>query len=380
MNPSQIQRKLRDMEEMASSPSAARLSVDLSALTQNHAEVVRRAAPAGVAPVVKADAYGLGVEPIAQKLAVKGADSFFVARMEEGVALRPIVPNARIFVFDGLLRGAAQTYVAHNLIPVLNSVEEIAEYSAHARENRSLLDAAIQIDTGINRLGLSHEDVSALSAAPSSTLNGLNLALIMSHLACADEPVHKLNRTQLERFRASLAALPPAPASLAATAGIELGADFLFDMVRPGLGLYGGNPNPNNSNPYACVATLSAKVIQIREIEIGETVGYGASFTATKPSRLAIIALGYADGLIRAMGPHGQAAIDGIRVPYAGRISMDLTVLDVTEIAADKCARGTEVELLGRAISLEEFALAAGTNSHEVLTSLSKRVSHEYVE
>jgi alanine racemase len=150
-------------------------------------------------------------------------------------------------------------------------------------------------------------------------------------------------------------------------------------MVRPGLGLYGGNPNPNNSNPYACVATLSAKVIQIREIEIGETVGYGASFTATKPSRLAIIALGYADGLIRAMGPHGQAAIDGIRVPYAGRISMDLTVLDVTEIAADRCARGTEVELLGRTISLEGFALAAGTNSHEVLTSLSKRVSHAYV-
>lgn len=367
------------MEETPASPASARLSVDLSALEQNHAELVRRAAPARVAPVVKADGYGLGLAPIAQKLAEQGADSFFVARIEEGMALRPIVPNARIFVFDGFSPGMAPSYVGHNLIPVLNTMEEIAEYSSHAREERKLLDAAIQIDTGMNRLGLSQGDVSALNAVSNSALKGLNLVLIMSHLACADTPAHPLNRKQLERFRAGLAALPPAQASLAATAGIELGGDYRFDMVRPGLGLYGGNPNPNISNPYRAVATLSAKVLQIRDIGIGESVGYGATFTAAKPSRLAIIASGYADGLIRAMGPHGHAAIDGIRAPYAGRISMDLSVLDVSDIAEDKCIRGTEVELLGSTISLEEFALAAGTNSHEVLTSLSKRAARAYM-
>ena len=378
MNPSQIQPKLSDMEETPAPPVAARLSVNLAALGANYAEAGRRASPASVAPVVKADGYGLGMVQIAQKLAAKGADSFFVARLDEAIALRPIVPNAHIFVFDGLMPGAAPSYVAHALIPVLNSVEEIVEYSAHARSARAVLDAAIQIDTGINRSGLSGEDVSEIAANPAGTFEGLNLALIMSHLACADKPGHPLNLQQLKRFRAALSVLPSAPTSLAATAGIELGADFLFDMVRPGLGLYGGNPNPDNSNPYSTVATLSAKVLQLRQINKGDSVGYGAIFTAAKPSMLAVVPLGYADGLIRAMGPKGHGAINGKRAPFAGRISMDLVVLDVTDIAGESCRRGTEVEFVGKTISLEECALASGTINHEVLTSLSWRAAREY--
>jgi alanine racemase len=271
------------------------------------------------------------------------------------------------------------------LIPVLNTLEEIAEYAAHAAENRSTPDAALQIDTGINRSGLSNDDVAAIAANPRGALAGLNLVLIMSHLACADEPSHALNRKQLERFRAALGVLPPAPASLAATAGIELGREFLFDIVRPGLGLYGGNPykaqdRAGRTNPYSTVATLSADVLQIRNIEKGESVGYGATFSARKPGRLAVVPLGYADGLIRAMGAKGTAAVAGIRVPFAGRISMDLATLDVTALPGDRCKRGTEVEFLGKTILLEEFALAAGTNSHEVLTSLKPRAACTYVE
>jgi len=385
MNPTQIQPKLSDMEQKPAPALGARLSVDLAALGDNYAELTRRAAPAAIAPVVKADAYGLGMAPVAQKLAALGADSFFVARLEEGIALRPILPNARIFVFDGLIPGAASSYAAHGLIPVLNTLEELSEYAAHAAKNRGMLDAAIQIDTGINRSGLSNDDVAAIAANPRAALAGLNLVLIMSHLACADDPSHALNRKQLERFRVALDVLPRAPASLAATAGIELGAEFLFDIVRPGLGLYGGNPHKvqdrsGRIKPYSPVVTLSADVLQIRHIEKGETVGYGANFRAEKPSRLAVVPLGYADGLIRAMGAKGYAAIGGIRVPFAGRISMDLATLDVSALPGDKCRRGTEVEFLGKTILLEEFALAAGTNSHEVLTSLSPRAACTYVE
>ncbi|MEE8438772.1 MAG: alanine racemase [Micropepsaceae bacterium] len=385
MNLTQIQANIGHMQDNSAPISGARLSVDLAALGANYGEVVRRSSPAAVAPVVKADAYGLGMAPIAQKLAVMGAESFFVARMEEGIALRPIVPNTRIFVFHGLTPGTASSYVAHGLIPVLNTAEEIAEYSAHARGSRNILDAAIQIDTGMNRSGLSSEDVSALAANPASALEGLNLVLIMSHLACADEPAHALNRKQLERFRASLEALPPTPASLAATAGIELGKEFLFEIVRPGIGLYGGDPitarsEADGSNPYSTVATLTANVLHTRHIEEGETVGYGATFRAAKPSVVAVVPLGYADGLIRAMGAAGHAAINGIRVPFAGRISMDLVALEITALDEDKCKSGTEVEFLGRTISLKEVAQAAGTIGHEVLTSLSPRVARVYAE
>jgi alanine racemase len=360
--------------------SLAHLTVRLGAVGANYRQVLRRAASASAAPVVKANGYSMGLGPIAHALANAGADSFFVARLEEGIEARALLPNARIFVFDGVAPGTAAALHSYRLTPVLNSLEEIAEWSARAKEERTDLDAALQIDTGINRSGLSHAELSQLASRIRESLVGINLVLILSHLACADEPGRDMNWVQLARFRAALAALPPAPASLAASAGIELGRDFHFDVVRPGLAIYGGNPVLTRPNPYHPVATLTGRVLQIRHIDEGETVGYGATFTAARPSRLAIVGSGYADGLIRASGLRGRAAIAGVRVPFAGRLSMDLLALDATDVPLAALERGTEVEFMGDVVALEEVAEAAGTITHEVLTSISPRARRIYLD
>lgn len=354
------------------------LTVRLGTLAANHRQVRRRAAGAMVAPVVKADAYRMGMAEVVKALAAEGTSSFFVARVEEGMALRALLPEARIFVFDGVVGGTAPALISHRLTPVLNAAEEIAEWSEAAAARKTILDAAIQVDTGMNRSGLSRSELADLSAHAARALAGINLNLIMSHLACAEDPEHPQNRRQLERFRAALAALPPAPASLSASAGIELGQEYHFDLVRPGMSLYGGKPIPSRPNPYHLVAVLTSQVLQLRKLDSGESVGYGATFTARRPTTLAIVALGYADGLIRATGAKGRAAIGGVLVPYAGRISMDLLALDVTDVPIHAIHRGAMVEFLGDRISLEDAAHAAGTNTHEVLTAISPRARRVY--
>jgi alanine racemase len=359
--------------------SPARLTVRLGAIESNYREVCRRAAPARVAPVVKADAYSLGMVPVAHALHAAGAEAFFVARADEGIALRMELPQVRIFVLDGVAPGTGPALYTHRLTPVLNSVDEIAEWSALARKEKRLLDAALQIDTGMNRSGLAHADLPDAQKRLAQSPSRIGLVLIMSHLACADEPDHRMNRIQLERFRAALASLPPAPASLAASAGIELGRDYLFDWVRPGLGICGGNPVPSMTNPYRTAAVLTARILQVRAVEKGETVGYAAHFVAKRKSVLAIVALGYADGFLRANGGHGHAAIAGVRVPFAGRISMDLAALDATDVPREKLARGADVEFIGDTVPLEEVAKAAGTITHEVLTAIAPRARRVYV-
>lgn len=359
---------------------AAQLTVRLGALRANYRAVESRVAGVTVAPVVKADAYSLGVGPVARALTEAGADIFFVARLEEGIALRLLNRSARIVVLDGVMPGTAPALAAHALTPTLNSLDELSEWSAFARGRKERLSAILHVDTGMNRSGLSGEDVSVLSARARELLTGIELVLIMSHLACADEPEHPLNRTQLERFRSCLARLPPAAASLAASAGIELGRDYAFDMVRPGIALYGGNPVPARPNPYQPVVRLTSRVLQVRQVGKGVTVGYGAAFTTARPSSIALVAAGYADGLIRASSATGFAAIAGHRAPFAGRVSMDLAVLDVTDLPPGLVARGAEVEFLGDAVSLSDAASAAGTIAHEVLTSITPRARRIYVD
>lgn len=354
--------------------------VRLGALKENYREAQRRAGAAMVAPVVKADAYGLGLLPISRALNDAGADTFFVARIEEGVNLRKALPRTRIFVLDGLMPGTAPAYRAHNMTPMLNSLDEIAEWSAVASAENSTFDAAVQVDTGMNRSGLTRDETSKLAAGAKQRLTGIKLALVMSHLACSDDPASAMNRVQLERFRAILATLPPAPASLAASGGISLGRDYVFDMVRPGIALYGGNPQPAVPNPYRVVASLMGRVLQIRDVDRGETVGYGATFTAGRPMKLATVALGYADGVARALGTSGAGALGGVRMPFAGRISMDLAVLDASAVPDGACKRGAEVEFFGDTISLEEAANAAGTINYEILTGIAPRVPRIYVE
>jgi alanine racemase len=364
---------------MTRSPyEAAGLRVRPDAVAANFRECARLAGPAAVGAAVKADAYGLGMAPIAKALAGAGCDSFFVARIEEGIALRPILPEARIFVLDGVRAETVSALIAHGLTPVLNSLEEIAVWAAAARQRKTRLDAAIHLDTGMNRLGMAKEEVSTLAAEARNRLAGIRPVLIMSHLACADEPEHKMNAAQLARFRTALAMLPPAPASLAATAGILLGRDYAFDMVRPGIGLYGGDPRAGTENPFAVAAVFEGRILQRRRIDKGQSVGYGATYLSERPGHLATVAVGYADGLMRAIGNRGEGAIGGTRVPVVGRVSMDLVTVDVTPVPEALSAPGGWVEFFGDTIPLETLARASGTAIYEILTSVGARVPRHY--
>jgi alanine racemase len=363
--------------ESASPPAS--LTVRLGAIASNYRTFERLAGPASVAGVVKADAYGLGMAPAARTLRGLGCDTFFVARLVEGIALRPLVPDARIFVLDGVQDSTVPALLAHRLTPVLNSLAEISAWSAAAREQHTKFDAVIHVDTGMNRLGLPAAELGTLSAEAEKRLRGLQLVLIMSHLACADDAGARMNAVQLDRFQTALAMLPAAPASLASSGGVLLGKDYIFDMVRPGIGLYGGNPHAAKRNPFAAVAVLSGRILQLRRVDKGESVGYGATYRFERPSTLATVALGYADGLMRAMSNRGAGAIAGIRAAAVGRVSMDLVTLDVTDVPASALYPGAEVEFFGDTIPLEEFASNAGTANYEVLTRLGARFARLYV-
>jgi alanine racemase len=366
-------------QETTRDSEVAQVTVRLGAVIANYKTFQNLASPASVAAVVKADAYGLGAQFVSSAIATRTkCDTLFVARLEEGIALRPVVPAARIFVLDGARPDSVPALMSSRLTPVLNSLADIAAWGAAAAEAGHLFDAALHVDTGMNRLGIPPGELAVLVAESRKRLMSLRVVLVMSHLACADDPDSKLNAIQLDRFRAVLAMLPSAPASLASSGGVLLGRDYAFDMVRPGLGLYGGNPQPTKDNPFAVVARLTGRVLQIRRVDKGESVGYGATFTAKRPTVIATVALGYADGLMRAIGNRGSAAVAGARVPVIGRVSMDLATLDCTDVKGVQ--PGSEVEFLGDVISLEEVAAAARTASYEILTSLSARAPRQYLE
>jgi alanine racemase len=355
---------------------AHRLTVRLGALADNYRTFRRLAGPAAVAGVVKADGYGLGADFVAPVLAAAGCDTFFVARLEEGMALRRAIgAQPRIFVLDGAPADAVPALIAHRLTPVLNSLGDIAGWNAGASAARLRLDAAIHVDTGMNRLGLSGEELSVLAAEWKTRLKNINLVLLMSHLACGDEADNAMNEGQLSRFRTALAMLPPAPASLAASGGAFLGKSYRFDLVRPGVGLYGGAAQ-EGGKPMKTVAVATARVLQLRRIDKGESVGYAATFRARRPSMIATVALGYAGGIPRSLSGKGVAYIAGVRANFAGRVSMDMTALDVTGLAGVKV--GDEVEFLGDHVMLEEVAALAGTNAYEILTGL--RMPRHYTE
>jgi len=347
---------------------AARLTVRLAAIAANYRTYCRMTGPCAVAAVVKADAYGMGAAAVAPALVAAGCDSFFVARLAEGIALRKTLPVARIFVLDGCQADAVPALLTHRLIPALNSLADIAAWSAAAAAAKTTLDAVIHVDTGMNRLGLAPDELAILSGQSARRLAGLNVVLVMSHLACADEN-SKINGEQLSRFRQALAMLPPAPASLAASHGAFLGMEYHFDLVRPGVALYGANPQNTAQNLMQTAAIVTGKVLQVRRIDSGDSVGYAATFRAKRPTMLATVALGYADGIPRTLSSKGAAAIHGARAAIVGRVSMDLITLDVTDIEVNP---GDEAELLGETITLGEVAASAGTNEYEILTRLRR--------
>jgi alanine racemase len=355
-----------------------RLVIDLDALASNHAVIAALAGGAETAPVVKADGYGLGAAPVAKRLWAEGARGFFVARLEEGETLRAALgPSrpARIHVLDGAPPGTAARLAEARLIPVLNSPAQIEGFAAYARP-RGSLPCAVQVDTGMHRLGLRPEELEALIAS-TDRLTGLRIDLLLSHLACADQEEHRMNARQAGRFRQARAMLPGVPASLANSAGVFLGPDFHHDLVRPGIALYGGGPFGRPHPQLKTVATLTAPILQVRAVAEGETVGYGAAFTADRPCRVAVVAAGYADGVLRATAGKGRAWFAGDFRQVLGRVSMDLLAIDVT--GCEDAGPGAMVELLGPHVLVDDAAEAAGTVSYEVLTRLGHRAERVYL-
>ncbi|MSO77168.1 MAG: alanine racemase [Alphaproteobacteria bacterium] len=356
--------------------AGAILTIDLDAIVANYRLLCKRAA-GRVAGVVKADAYGLGMAAVAPALAQAGCRSFFVAHLNEAIALRALLADAEIAVLNGLMPGTAGDYRAYRLLPVLNDLGQIETWQREGAAHGAT-PAILHVDTGMVRLGLTEGEVQRLAARP-ERLAGVPLAYIMSHLACADEPDHPLNAAQLGRFRSALAQLPVrAPASLANSAGVFLGPAYQFDLVRPGIAVYGGNPLPGQPNPMRATVRLQARILQVRSVDSPLTVGYGATYEIVPPAKLATIAVGYADGFPRASSNRGSAAVGGTRVPMVGRVSMDLIVLDVTAAPAGQVHAGALVDLIGPEWTLDEAAAAAGTIAYEILTGLGRRYHRRY--
>jgi len=338
--------------------SNATLQIDLDAITANW-RALNAAASGKAGAVIKADAYGLGAAKVAPALAKAGARTFFVALASEGVALRATLGRGpKIYVFNGYSPDARGYFTNHSLTPLLNSPEQFARFHTDCPN----APFGLQFDSGMNRLGMEPDDVAALDRATSPDL-------IISHLACADEPTHPMNAQQLAQFR-SMTADWAAPKSLSATGGTLLGAPFHFDMVRPGIGLYGGLPF-SDATP---VVTLSVPVIQTREVQSGETVGYGNSWTASRPSKIATLALGYADGMHRVLSKGVNFYARSTPCPSAGRISMDLITVDVTDL--DHAPQS--LDLICEHQTIDDLAQKASTIGYEVLTSLGSRFARVY--
>ncbi|MDQ8700335.1 alanine racemase [Hyphomicrobium sp. LHD-15] len=370
------------MTGLALPPEATGLiTIDLDALQDNWRTLAKLVAPSECAGVVKADAYGLGASEIIPALNLAGCRTFFIATPEEGRAARQLAPDARLFALDGLLGGSASLLRAANVTPVLSSLPEIEEWVAEASQAGRPAPAALQIDSGLNRLGLSEADIKALVARP-DLLAALDIRLIMSHLACADDPADPHNDAQRAEFDRRRALLPPAPASLAASDGLMLGKPFHYDLVRPGYALYGGQAFGGGATPVNPVVTLQARVLQVRTLSAGDSVGYSATWQASRPTRLAVVAAGYADGLARALSaasgePGGSVLVAGQLAPIVGRVSMDLITIDITDVAGN-VTRGDLVTLIGPGLSIETLGRAAGTIGYEVLTRLGPRFVRSY--
>jgi alanine racemase len=345
------------------------LEVDLDAIVANWRTLQARHPSGPVAGVVKADGYGLGASQVAAALYAAGCRHFFVAYLNEALAIRTVVPNAMLAVLSGLIPSTEDAYLTNNITPVLGSLDEIDRWRAPGRE------AILHVDTGMSRLGLDARELGEL-ARDHARLDGLTIRYVMSHLVSSEVPDDPMNQRQRESFAAARALLPPAPCSLANSSGIFLGPEFGSDLARAGVALYGVNPIPGQPNPMRGVVRLSVRVLAVRDIPAGASVGYNGIWTAARLSRIATAALGYADGFHRSLSGRGSAWFDGTQVPLVGRVSMDLTTFDVTDHPAVQ--PGSWLQILGPHLTPDDVAAAAGTNGYEVLTSLGRRFHRVY--
>jgi alanine racemase len=372
------------MDVMAPVAAPGRLRIDLAALADNWRDLARRAAPGRCAAVVKANAYGTGVSEAAPALWAAGARVFFVAHFSEGIAARRVLPaEAAVYVLNGLESGAEPAdYVEHRLAPAIGGEEELERWSAFAAHRGETSPCALHLDTGMNRLGF--ESLARLQAAMETHGASSGADLLISHFVSSEIPGDPINPAQIELFEAARAAFPHLPASLANSSGMFLDPAPIYDLGRPGYALYGGNPTPGRPNPMRPVVTLTVAIQQIRWIEAGATCGYNAQWTARRQTRLATLLIGYADGLPRGAGatdarPGAEVAVAGRRCALVGRVSMDLTIVDVTDLPEDAVRPGDPVELFGPTIDLDDFATRSGTIGYHLLTSLGPRHKRDYV-
>lgn len=354
-------------------PHTATLEVNLAAIAANYRLLKERHARKNIAAVVKANAYGLGVEAVSKVLWKEGCREFFVATLEEGVELSELLPQASVGIFNGLAAGEEETYQRLRLTPVLNDVGQVERVAKLAVSSKQLA-AILHIDTGMTRLGLSEQDLKTLL---NRQLLTANCQFVMSHLACANDPRDAKNAEQLARFKAALQLLPGAKASLCNSSGLFLASEFHFDLARPGCALYGINPT-SGSNPMQPVACLSAPLLQVRTLEQDETVGYGATGAARKGSRIAIAALGYADGWLRDLSNRGFAWLEGHKVPVLGRISMDMLALNISEVPEAKLTPASRAEFINAQQTVDDIAAACGTIGYEIFTRIGTRVKRIY--
>lgn len=374
----------RPADKTAGPPAAEAggiLTVDLSAIEANWRALGRRATPSECAAVVKADGYGCGLEPVARHLTRAGCKTFFVADLYEARRLRAVADEPAIYVLNGLLPTTAPAYADIRARPVIGSLVELAEWDAFCTGQDWHGGAALHVDTGMNRLGISADEAAAL--APRIRAENHGITLLMSHLACAEVPEHPLNERQVRLFREVRLHYRGIPSSLSNSSGVFLGASAHCDMVRPGAALFGVNPTPGKPNPMQPAIALHGHVVQLRTVPKGETVGYDAAWTARHASRIAVVAVGYADGYLRAASasdeaPGGVAVVAGKRCPIAGRISMDLLAVDITALPEPAVRRGDLVTLIGDELGVDEVAAAANTIGYEVLTSLGRRYHRVY--
>ena len=354
------------------------LTIDLRAVIANYRVLKQRLGRTACAAVLKADAYGLGAAQVAPALFEAGCRAFFVAQLEEGLALRPHLPDAAsIMVLHGLQAGEAATCLDAGLTPVLNSLGQIAAWAALARSLARRLPAHVQLDTGMSRFGLSPADVDAL-ARDGRDLEAVDFGCVMSHLACADEPEDPYNAHQLAVFEGLREKLPPAPASLAASSGCFLPPRYHFDLARPGAALYGIAPQPGRDNPLFPVVRLDAAVLQLRDVPAGTAIGYGRTATTTEATRLATIGVGYADGYLRIGGNRGCAWYGDTPLPVLGRVSMDSLVLDASAVHHADFREGAMIEVIGPRRYVDAVGRDLQTSGYEVLTGLGHRY-HRHV-
>lgn len=369
--------------------TAPRLSIDLTALARNWQALAALCPQSETSAVVKANAYGLGIEEVVPVLHDAGCRTFFVAMVEEGIRVRQASPNARVIVLNGIFRDTVDAVGAFDLVPVLSTKDQIALWAKANQEVGKIRDSALHVDTGMNRLGLSLKEAKAIAKDPAMVAN-CGARLLMSHLACADEPDHPLNHLQQDRFKGVIKRFEGLKYSLANSAAILADPANLFDLTRPGIAIYGGEAINGIENPMEPVVVAETRVLQIRNASKDDSVGYGAARILERDTKIAVCSSGYADGFHRASSGDGVplrseqnsggfGAIGGHRVPVIGRVSMDLTAFDVTDVP-DRVLEDNEwIELFGRSISIDDAARAAGTIGYELLTGLGQRYQRTYL-